>query len=102
MKPFDLEAAKLGDVVLDGVESSPCHFIGVTQAGDVIIEHKNILHRRQQSDLRMAPKKRTLWLNFYEDGQVNYFSTKADANRHKTIRKKQRLFDKAYPLEVEE
>lgn len=72
LKPFDLEAAKRGEAICD-VAGTVVVFVGVTVNGNVVVEDGDRLHRWFQSSLRMAPKKRTVWVNFYKSGSAAYY-----------------------------
>jgi hypothetical protein len=70
MKPFDLEAAKRGEPILyasmDCRTFAPAHFIGVTEDGVPVIQWAKHIFAQSESELRMAPKKRTVYVNVYQ------------------------------------
>jgi hypothetical protein len=97
MKPFDLEAAKRGEPIFDEVTGLVVHFVGVTKNANFVIELNNSIYRRNELELRMAPKKRTVWVNLY-----HVFYTEEDADAADTISNDHRIGGKAYPVEIEE
>jgi hypothetical protein len=103
MKPFDLERAKAGDPVYDTVLSEIAHFVGVGINSELVIEARGAVCKRWEDELRMAPKKRTVWVNLYEN--QNYFSiayyTEEEADADKWDFPK-RLGGKAHPIVIEE
>jgi hypothetical protein len=74
MKPFDLEAAKSGDpVYMDARYTGwnyvgPVYFVGVSENGLPVVEIGAKPTRVSPEYLRMAPKKRTVWINPYRRG----------------------------------
>ena len=117
MKPFDLEAAKRGEPIQcrDGT-----HAKFVAHVPDAVPSQRIIAQIRDNvglfhetgwwgqitphcSDLFMAPKKRTVWVNLYENGWAYYGDSEYDANfnatDYKTIK---RIGNRAYPVEIEE
>ena len=118
MEPFDLEAAKRGEPIVcrDG---TPAKFVAhVPEACPpqrlVVLIDKNIFLclesgagsglNEDASDLFMAPKKRTVWVNFYDNNFATFFNTQeeADKDHHETQFDIDRLGKRAYPVEVEE
>jgi len=116
MKPFDLEAAKRGEPIVtrDGREAK---FIAhVPEANEiqkiVVSVDKGLISLRQngrtwkdtdtRSDLFMAPKKRTVWVNLYSDGEAFYHYTQEEADDLDSGAKEDRIGGKAYPVEIEE
>jgi len=72
MKPFDLEAAKRGEPIqsrIDG-EWNNVKFVGLGFENAVIVDHVSMGTLRYREDLadrlRMAPKKRTIFVNVYQ------------------------------------
>jgi|GEM_PF-5016333 len=69
MKPFDLERAKAGDAIHDTVTDVEFYFVGTRYNGEIVIEvyGAQTVACRNQNELRMMPKKRTVWvwLDFY-------------------------------------
>ena len=101
MKPFDLEAAKRGDpLVTDG--EAKCTFIGIDSNGRIVVEyiHGGGVDVYSYCDLFMAPKKLTVWVNFYPSGDAYHYGTEEAADT--MIRHARRIGGKAYPVEVEE
>ncbi|NML34902.1 hypothetical protein [Paraburkholderia antibiotica] len=73
MKPFDLDAAKRGEPIqarIDG-EWNNVKFVGLGWADAVIVDHVSLGMLRYSGDLsdwlRMAPKKRTVYVNLYPE-----------------------------------
>ena len=111
MKPFDLEAAKRGEPIVrdDGV---PCKFIAFVPEAEMheqlIISFNGSIHfyfkdgtNQSLRRLVMAPKKRTVWVNFYPNttsAAVHETEERAD-HYAKGVR---RIGGKAYPVEIEE
>lgn len=114
MKPFDLEAAKDGDPIVcrDG---TPAKFIAhVPEAREpnrlvVLINEtvvvcyengsRNSYGNASFSDLFMAPKKRTMWVNLYSKPWANYYSTQHEAD---AVATPDRIGGRAWPVEIEE
>jgi hypothetical protein len=114
MKPFDLERAKAGDPIVtrDGREAK---FIAYAPKAQLLNEQVVFLLDRRikttcpngfsypahenKSDLFMAPKKRTVWVNLYPDSQGTHWRTEEAAN---IAAGNNRIGDKSYPVEVEE
>jgi hypothetical protein len=122
MKPFNLEDAKRGEPIVcrDG---TPAKFIAhVPEANDgrrliVLISNFIFTHfengREYPSDtdrdLFMAPKKRTVWVNFYANGGALHFDSEMNADtNHLYVRESAyhhnypRIGNRAYPVEIEE
>ena len=123
MKPFDLEAAKSGDPIVcrDG---TPAKFIAhVPEASEssrlvvmigtfVVTLRENGKYFLQDvpddADLFMAPKKRIVWVNFYEvTNTAKHFSTEEEAEQRVTCidyqgKVRPRVGGKAYPVEIQE
>jgi len=121
MKPFNLEDAKRGEPIVcrDG---TPAKFIAhVPEANDgrrliVLISNFIFTHfengREYPSDtdrdLFMAPKKRTVWVNFYYSsiGHPVAFckNSQVEADEEHSIysHKDKRIGNRAYPVEIEE
>ena len=102
LKPFNLERAKAGDPVYDMHLKEAVHFIGVNRLGEYVIQGCGVLYyTRWADDLRMAPKKRNVWLNinldYSTDGYI--YNTEDEANRYAGS---SRIGNKAWPLEIEE
>ena len=112
MKRFDLEAAKRGEPIVcrDG---KPAKFIAhVPEAHPtqrfVVLVGENIYGylesgqwtgiKKDQADLFMAPKKRTVWINIYGTSATVYCSEQ-DADKRAIS---WRIGNRAYPVEVEE
>jgi len=117
MKPFDLEAAKRGEPIVtwDGRE---VFFVGVSKGSRpvVVCDSAGNLTRLLPdgyyttngvhiNDIFMAPKKQTVWVNFYksDDGHIwsNTFKT-LDSADNNAIHAPGRVSGKAYPVEIEE
>jgi len=97
MKPFDLEAAKRGEPIVcrDG---TPATFIAhVPEAREInraLVLRNGLVYSLfesgkyfesdyYESDLFMAPKMRTLWVNLYkEQGRCCYYDTEEEANMY--------------------
>lgn len=115
MKPFDLEAAKRGEPIQTR-DGRPVKFISHvpecegsyrvivliygrlytnSYAEDGITFH-NVSH---SSDLLMAPRKRTVWVNLYPSGQATYYESSVVADN---LGLSYRLGGRAYPVEIEE
>lgn len=79
MKPFDLEAAKAGAPiqVLCDDKWTDAHFVGIGKHGHVVAQGDfrcGEFSTWTPSHLRMAPVKRTVYVNLYD--QANPFSSK--------------------------
>lgn len=121
MKPFDLEAAKRGDplicrdgVVVTFVAHVPHHvdtdsrFL-VLRGGYVIYFSEDGKYwddgDESNYDLFMAPKKKTIWVNFYNETKSGLFyesELKADEAAAATAAYYKRIGNKAIPVEIEE
>lgn len=111
MKPFDLEAAKRGESIVtrDGREVKFIAHVPEAEPDTQVIYLEGdklwgarvdgSAIREVSHELFMAPKKRTLWVNMYEDGNARCYPEKAVAD---ACRFKNRIGGKAYPLEIEE
>ena len=107
MKPFDLEKAELGEHILCcgtqakfvayEPEAAPYEqVIYLAHGNQIFTSAVNGLSEKHQ--LTMAPKKRTVWVNFYGDSIASYYETQEDADKASCgIR-----IGKAYPVKVEE
>ena len=114
MKQFDLEAAKRGEPIQlrDG---RPAKFIAhVPEA----LEHNRIVFLlegflcrayesgrihdlfEKKSDLFMATKKRTVWVNLYSHGVALSYESQHKADDHDIT--EDRIGNRAWPLEIEE
>ena len=119
MEPFDLERAKAGDKVYDANSQNVVHFVGINSSGEYIIQRDVTWQycERAASELRMAPKKRTVWVNLYEgtvwvnlqeaptprhDTYVSVvYGTEEEANEDQWDSPK-RIGGRAYPIEIED
>jgi hypothetical protein len=121
MKPFDLEAAKAGEPIMSK-DGTPAKFIAHVPEADelsrlVVMIGNRVLVLRQNGrflsngahdfDLFMAPKTRTVWVNFYKYGRdAEFFSTKEHADEQaeyrKSVCRNNRIGNRAYPVEIEE
>lgn len=101
MKTFDLEAAKRGETMCDRTRRN-LYFIGVNKSGTIVCEtaEGRTLHY-YTTDLYMAPKKRTVWVNLLISGKAFHYDTEESANRM-IGSSDQRIGGKAYPVEIEE
>lgn len=80
MKPFDLEAARRGDQV-QTVSGVIVHFIGQMSDGRIVYERAGELRHAPGCDLRMAPRKRTLYIGIQSIGTDGpWFSVAEDAD----------------------
>ena len=100
MKPFDLEAAKRGDPIVTDT-GYECKFIGIDSKGWIVVEYINGggIDAYSYCDLFMAPKKRTVWVNFYTNSHNSHWRTEEAAN---IAAGTERIGGKAYPVEIEE
>lgn len=111
MKPFDLEAAKRGEpiVIRNGGNAKFIAYVPearpyqrcVYLIGDAVLS-TNEEGRAQfdaKNDIYMAPKKRTVWVNFYTDGTALYYESENEQTRHSN---RTRIGGKAYLVEIEE
>lgn len=98
MKPFDLEAAKRGEPIClyDGEK---VHFVGLSAMGAVVYEKKNgDLFSCDPALVKMAPKKRTVWVNLYSSAVFDSWDSESRARSvagHNAIAI-------AVPVEIEE
>lgn len=115
MKPFDLEAAKAGApmVTRDGrpakfiahvAEAHPSQRLLVLIDGVVHTKFENGKHASSpailsNSDLFMAPVKRTVWVNLYGGCAATWHNTEKDADDNAL---NNRLGGRAWPIEIEE
>ena len=119
MKPFDLEAAKRGEPI-QCRDGTPVKFIAhvpdayngpkvvaMRDKGVIYIWHESgefVKDEKTDSDLVMAPKKRTVWVNFYFQQSAMYYESQDAANyAHNTFHEDvNRIGNRAYPVEIEE
>lgn len=113
MKPFDLEAAKRGEPIVtrDGrvvkfvayvPEAVFPHRLVVLVDGFIVrLYETGVTYTNcdSESDLFMAPKKRTVWVNLYPDSHNSHWRTEEAAN---IAAGTERIGGKAYPIEIEE
>jgi hypothetical protein len=122
MKPFDLEAAKRGDPIVcrDGRPAKFIAHVPEARLGSVVAlvddrvctyyenglmdEHEVMFY---SYTLFMAPKTRTVWVNFFKHStDAAFYSTKEHADEQaeyrKSICRSKRIGNRAYPVEVEE
>ena len=115
MKPFDLEAAKRGEPIVTRADHDVRFIAHVPEArlsNQVVCLHGvQILTHFEDGrctscsgesslDLFMAPKKRTVWVNFYTNPErAYYYNTAECADDHEM---NCRIGGKAYPVEIEE
>ena len=112
MKPFDLEAALAGAPLItrDGATVKFIAYVPEAHEGQRVVvldsegmisvhfENGNYYHAAAAgNDLFMAPKKRTVWVNFFKYGECHYYGDKDTAD----IYMSGRLGD-SYPVEIEE
>ena len=121
MKPFDLEAAKRGEPIKTRA-GQPAKFIAhVPDAHEddrLVIQIGRSVHLYCESgnltnygcgkgyDLFMVPQKRTVWVNLYQ-GECSLissvYSTQESADALlKEVGARQRIGNRAWPLEIEE
>lgn len=101
MKPFDLAKAKAGDPILDSGRNI-VFFVGAKQNGLVVIENQyGTIFTVPTSQIFMAPKKRTVWVNFYENVAYYYDSMEEADNDAEHFSVLKRISGKAYPVKVE-
>ena len=101
MKPFDLEAAKRGEPIVNS-NGRPLHYIGVDTTNTIVLEDSlnGWIYRAEAECVFMAPKKRTVWVNMHPDCEVaSWYATKALADMWGI---EPRIGNKAYPVEIEE
>jgi hypothetical protein len=100
MKPFNIEAAKRGEPIVSS-DGELWYFVGVNRSFSIVVENSNgDLNKFHTCHLYMAPKKRTVWVNFYSDGEVYYHYTQKEADDVDSCH--ERKGGKAYPVEIEE
>ena len=117
MKPFDLEAAKRGEPICNRY-SEDCVFI--THVPDANPEYRVVALTpskevycfdetgsyycdvsESRHDLFMAPRKRTVWVNLYEEGKfANHHENEESANERADGTN--RIGNRAWPLEIED
>ena len=114
MKSFSLEAALAGEpvITLDGEVVADLHLFDVATAyplygvveGTVTSFTKEGLYDeglpKHHHTLFMAPKKRTVWVNFYADSQSGYYHKSEEVANHQGS--SGRVGGKAYPVEIED
>ena len=102
MKPFDIEAAKRGEPIVSS-DGDLWYLVGVNRSFAIVVENRNgDLNTFQSCHLYMAPKKRTVWVNFYSNGEAFYHRTKEEADGIDTRAISDRIGNKAYAVEIEE
>lgn len=117
MKPFDLEAAKRGDPIItrDGREVKFIAYVPEAKKSDQVIvwDHRDITchyddgrfsrYDTSDRDLYMAPKKRTVWVNFYPsvDNEPPLAMTHKSQEKANRDGLSHRIGGKAYPVEIE-
>jgi len=122
MKPFDLEAAKRGEPIVcrDG---TPAKFIAhvpeASESSRLVVMVDTFVaplwengkywsyDESHDFDLFMAPKKRTVWVNFFKyTTDAAFYSTKEHADEQaeyrKSVCRSKRIGNRAYPVEIEE
>lgn len=112
MKPFDLEAAKAGALIMcrDGTpakliahvpEAKPGYRVVVLVGSDTVTVNFEAGRswRECDTDLFMAPTKRTVWLNLYPNEVARMHPTQRAADESG---ENNRIGGKAWPLEIEE
>jgi hypothetical protein len=113
MKPFDLEAAKRGEPIQTS-DGRPAKFIAhvpdahkdsrlvIQIGGSVYLYHEEgkltDFGSGKHCDLFMTPRKRTVWVNLYEDGIARWHYTETTADSFPKLR----IENRAFPLEIEE
>lgn len=116
MKPFNLQAAIDGAAITDR-EGNPveliayvekaiedCQVIALHSDGNVFSSRVNGRYwstKDSPKDLFMAPTKRTVWVNLYDDSTALYYNSQKAADAA-TTEKYKRLGNKAYSIEIEE
>lgn len=79
-KPFDIEAARRGDQVQTEA-GTIVRFIGQMSDGRIVYERAGELRHAPESVLRMAPRKRTLYIGIQSIGTYGpWFSVAEDAD----------------------
>jgi len=106
MKPFNLEAAKRGEPICTE-DNKPLHFICFDEVSNKIVygyDGRRVAYTDlviAETCIFMAPKTRTVWLNYFQLGRASVYNTKEDADRM-IIHPDKRIGGKAYPVEIEE
>lgn len=115
MRKFDLEAAKRGEPIQTR-DGRAVKFVAHVPNATVQNQRLVVLHDsgylgtycdngtvyaglNRGTDLFMAPRKRTVWINFYPDGDARYYESEDKAARYVNPL---RIGGKAYPVEIEE
>lgn len=114
-KPFDLERALAGDPVVtrDGRPVTQLtHFKDVEYGSESLCgvvcgslekwmsDGRYYLAGTSGTDLFMAPKKRTVWVNLYGNGHRGYwYDSEKEADDNSMI---SRIGSRAWPVEIEE
>ena len=120
MKPFDLEAAKRGEPIVNR-DGAPVTFVAhvpeAVPASRVIVLCDNgviqtlyengIFYSPTREDFRdifMAPKKRTVWVNLYKEAYnpINSAFWYSSEKMADMATSDQRIGGRAWPLEIEE
>lgn len=79
-KPFDIEAARQGHPVQTAA-GTIVRFIGQMSDGRIVYERAGELRHAPESELRMAPRKRTLYIGIQSIGTDGpWFSVAEDAD----------------------
>ena len=118
MRNFDLNAAKRGDPIVcrDG---TPAKFVAhVPEACPsekiVVLVGRHVWTYRESGawfengdvgpDLLMAPKKRTVWVSFYDDNRAIWYESTYEAVKYHEAYNPHhpRIGNRAYPVEIEE
>jgi hypothetical protein len=114
MKPFDLAAAKAGAPIMcrDGTpakfiahvpEAKPGYRVVALVGSDTVtVQFEDGRHWadvESNTDLFMAPTKRTVWLNMYLNGIARMHPTQRAADESG---ENNRIGGKAWPLEIED
>ena len=115
MKPFNLEAAKRGEPIVTrtGVSVQFIAYVPEARHSERIVilcsygvrvrceSGKTMEGIENNGDLFMAPKKRTVWVNFFEPSMACFYYASeglADAGYESC----KRIGGRAYPVEIEE
>lgn len=115
MKPFDLEAAKRGEPIQtrDGRKARFVAHVpeAATQRRVIALVYGDegvssygedglvVDYYKDTNDLFMAPRKHTVWVNFYDTG-CHYFPSQMEADV--SIYATSRIGGKAYPVEIDD
>lgn len=118
MKPFDLEAAKRGEPIVtrDGREAKfiahvpearPSYRTVVLIGGETFSLWDSGYYwestRNSPNDIFMAPKKKTVWVNFVrENGYISSYCHASEVEANISLAYYKRISGKAYPVEIEE